>query len=52
MFRTKTFAKPCYAAFQLGRHALAIDSSPPGEQARLRAEVERYRALATRTGLG
>jgi hypothetical protein len=46
------FAKPCYAAFQLGRHALAIDSSPPPEQARLRAEVERYRALATRTGLG
>lgn len=46
------FARPCYAAFQLGRHALAIDSSPPAEQVRLRREVERYRALATRTGLG
>jgi hypothetical protein len=43
------FAKPCYAAFQLGRHALAIESSPPAEQARLQLEVDRYRALATRT---
>jgi hypothetical protein len=42
------FAKPCYAAFQLGRHALAIEGSPPAEQIRLQAEVERYRALAAR----
>jgi len=42
------FAKPCYAAFQLGRHALAIESASPAEQLRLRAEVRRYRALATR----
>lgn len=42
------FAKPCYAAFQLGRHALAIDTSPAAEQARLRAEVDRYRMLAAR----
>jgi hypothetical protein len=46
------FAKPCYAAFQLGRHALAIETSPPAEQVRLLREVERYRALTTRTGLG
>jgi len=42
------FAKPCYVAFQLGRHALAIESSAPAEQVRLRAEVERYRTLAGR----
>jgi hypothetical protein len=42
------FAKPCYAAFQLGRHAVAIEGSPPAEQERLRAEVRRYRGLATR----
>jgi hypothetical protein len=42
------FAKPCYAAFQLGRHALAIDGAPPAERIRLRREVARYRRLATR----
>ena len=37
--------RPCYLAFQLGRHALAIDSSPPDEAARLRAAVDRYATL-------
>jgi hypothetical protein len=42
------FARPCYLAFQLARHAVAIEASPPAEQARLRAEVTRYRTLAAR----
>jgi hypothetical protein len=38
------FARACYLAFQIGRHALAIDVSPAPEQARLRERVDWYRA--------
>ncbi|HET9623325.1 MAG TPA: hypothetical protein VFP84_18250, partial [Kofleriaceae bacterium] len=37
------FLRPCYLAFQLGRHALAADSDPD-EAPRLRAAVARYAA--------
>jgi hypothetical protein len=37
------FVGPCYLAFQLGRHALAIGSEP-SESRRLEAAVARYRA--------
>lgn len=38
-------ARPCYLAFQLGRHALAIDTADTREAMRLRAMVDRYAAL-------
>ncbi|MBA3457407.1 MAG: hypothetical protein H0T42_30280, partial [Deltaproteobacteria bacterium] len=34
--------QPCYLAFQLGRHSLAINSADRGEAHRLRAIVDRY----------
>ena len=37
--------RPCYLAFQLGRHALAADGAPPDEAARLRAAADRYATL-------
>jgi hypothetical protein len=35
----------CYLAFQLGRHALAIDTAEAAEAVRLRWIVERYAGL-------
>src|SRR5690242_15143373 len=43
--RHVAFLRPCYLAFQLGRHALAVDTDA-GEAPRLRAAADRYaRAL-------
>ncbi len=37
--------RPCYLAFQLGRHELAIAGADPGEAVRLRAAADRYGLL-------
>jgi hypothetical protein len=39
------FLYPAYLAFQLGRHALAIDVAGPADAARLRAATDRYAGL-------
>jgi hypothetical protein len=39
------FLHPAYLAFQLGRHALAIDVAAPADAVRLRAAVARYAGL-------
>ena len=38
------FLRPCYLAFQLGRHALAAGSADETEGARLRVAADRYAA--------
>lgn len=37
--------RPCYLAFQLGRHSLAIDTAETAEAIRLRMVVDRYATL-------
>lgn len=37
--------RPCYLAFQLGRHALAIDTAAAAESVRLQTLVDRYARL-------
>jgi hypothetical protein len=46
------FLRPSYLAFQLGRHALAIDAVDPAEASRLRALVARYRSELTAALMG
>jgi hypothetical protein len=37
--------RPCYLAFQLGRHAMALASATPEDARTLSREVDRYRSL-------